>query len=466
MCYKTIDSYYVNSFDRFGDDLCQLILTYLPLIQKIRFQCISKQWKSLIFNKQKILYLNNLENVWKDRDYFHSRGSQINVLYYLWQKKYFFQNLIKKFKYLKVLEMNGYFEYEIIDDLIKLQYLQHFSYTRFINESNLIKYVKHFGERLKSINIRGFDDRESSQLFKFTPNVEKVYVNHICQEFIAIFVPKLQQIYIKCVDSVRQLRSFTDIYCKQMKKMKVNFCHDFYDKNEDMINCFSQISRYVSLETLYLSTNCNFSQIIKSSIDCRLIQIGNNCKKFTQIVVVLGYHLISGDLFAIFDHFIALEKLSIVSNDLFKFKNYTNIESFNIYKSLKFLELSLQGLKDENFDSIHKYLPNLTQLLISRPNNWLTNETMNCLTKMQNLTKLKIFSKSITHLGFCDVISNCPKMRTIITINKMGFNVFKLTINTFIEIALKNPKIEYKFKFYGITDDFKYKGMPHNLTFN
>ena len=91
---------------------------------------------------------------------------------------------------------------------------------------------------------------------------------------------------------------------------------------------------------------------------------------------------------------------------------------------------------------------------------------MNCLTKMQNLTKLKIFSKSITDLGFCDVISNCPKMRTIITINKMGFNVFKLTINTFIEIALKNSKIQYNFKFYGITDDFKYKGMPHNLTFN
>ena len=91
MSYKTIDSYYVNSFDRFGDDLCQLILTYLPLIQKIRFQCISKQWKSLIFNKQKILYLNNLENVWKDRDYFHSRGSQINVLYYLWQKSISFK---------------------------------------------------------------------------------------------------------------------------------------------------------------------------------------------------------------------------------------------------------------------------------------------------------------------------------------------------------------------------------------
>src|SRR5690348_7145073 len=42
-----------NSFDRFGDDLTELILSYLSFEDKFRFECVSKRFKRLIFNKQK-----------------------------------------------------------------------------------------------------------------------------------------------------------------------------------------------------------------------------------------------------------------------------------------------------------------------------------------------------------------------------------------------------------------------------
>ncbi|XP_054155934.1 uncharacterized protein LOC128954384 [Oppia nitens] len=44
-----------DSFDRFGDDLCQLLLQYLLIEDKVRLESVSKQWSTLIFNTQNYL---------------------------------------------------------------------------------------------------------------------------------------------------------------------------------------------------------------------------------------------------------------------------------------------------------------------------------------------------------------------------------------------------------------------------
>ena len=46
-----------NSFDRFGEDLSELIFSYLSFEEKFRFECVSKQWQYLIYNKvYKVIY--------------------------------------------------------------------------------------------------------------------------------------------------------------------------------------------------------------------------------------------------------------------------------------------------------------------------------------------------------------------------------------------------------------------------
>ncbi len=47
---KTRNGYKYDSFDRFGDDLCELLLSFLSFDCKTR---VSKQWKRLVFNKHK-----------------------------------------------------------------------------------------------------------------------------------------------------------------------------------------------------------------------------------------------------------------------------------------------------------------------------------------------------------------------------------------------------------------------------
>ena len=38
-----------DSMDRFGDDLTELILSFLWFEDKIRLECVSKQWKRCVF---------------------------------------------------------------------------------------------------------------------------------------------------------------------------------------------------------------------------------------------------------------------------------------------------------------------------------------------------------------------------------------------------------------------------------
>ena len=44
-----------DSFERFGDHLSELIVSYLTIEDKFRFQCLSKQWQRIVFNRQSIL---------------------------------------------------------------------------------------------------------------------------------------------------------------------------------------------------------------------------------------------------------------------------------------------------------------------------------------------------------------------------------------------------------------------------
>ena len=44
--------------DRFCDDLCEVIVSYLSFEDKIRFECVSKQWQNCIYIKQNTIEIN------------------------------------------------------------------------------------------------------------------------------------------------------------------------------------------------------------------------------------------------------------------------------------------------------------------------------------------------------------------------------------------------------------------------
>ncbi|CAG2166139.1 unnamed protein product [Oppiella nova] len=57
---RTPEEYYPkDSFERFGDDLCQLILSYLSFKECFQFECLSKQWQRLVFKNVDSLILSD-----------------------------------------------------------------------------------------------------------------------------------------------------------------------------------------------------------------------------------------------------------------------------------------------------------------------------------------------------------------------------------------------------------------------
>ena len=53
--------YAKNSFDRFGDDVYEEILQYLTFEDKIRLECVSKQWKRCVYQRQYVIEVFDLD---------------------------------------------------------------------------------------------------------------------------------------------------------------------------------------------------------------------------------------------------------------------------------------------------------------------------------------------------------------------------------------------------------------------
>ena len=71
--------YLKNSFDRLGDDLTELILQYLTFEDKVRLECVSKQWRRLVFNKQFVIEILGSESI----NYINSNNCGQQLVSYL-----------------------------------------------------------------------------------------------------------------------------------------------------------------------------------------------------------------------------------------------------------------------------------------------------------------------------------------------------------------------------------------------
>src|ERR1700742_1219806 len=80
--------YAKDSFERFGDDLTEVILSYLRLKDKFRFECISKQWQRFVFSAEQVLKIsccnrflmtNSIINNYKFRTYLKKMKNIIDI---------------------------------------------------------------------------------------------------------------------------------------------------------------------------------------------------------------------------------------------------------------------------------------------------------------------------------------------------------------------------------------------------
>jgi hypothetical protein len=64
--------------DRICDDLCEVLLKYLSFEDKIKFECVSKQFQRLIFNKQLDIEIN--QYIWFEKRNSDQKQNALNAL--------------------------------------------------------------------------------------------------------------------------------------------------------------------------------------------------------------------------------------------------------------------------------------------------------------------------------------------------------------------------------------------------
>ncbi|CAG2178214.1 unnamed protein product, partial [Oppiella nova] len=62
---RTQEEYPKDSLDRYGDDLCGVILSYLSLEECFRFECVSKQWQRSVFKRQNYVNVEKHVKKWQ-----------------------------------------------------------------------------------------------------------------------------------------------------------------------------------------------------------------------------------------------------------------------------------------------------------------------------------------------------------------------------------------------------------------
>jgi hypothetical protein len=106
---STDENIYRQSFHRFCDDLCEEILLFLPINDKIRLECVSKQFKRCLIKRQTILETSDnvlSRNNFKDcllRSTINVLGRKIPIFNLKWRKLI---KVVKKFTFINEIRIN------------------------------------------------------------------------------------------------------------------------------------------------------------------------------------------------------------------------------------------------------------------------------------------------------------------------------------------------------------------------
>jgi hypothetical protein len=456
---KINKKYSKQSFDRFGDDLCQLLLTYLSISDKMRFECISKQWQRFIFNKQFKLIISVGEgNDTISKLLFSSK--KFKHLFNL--KKDSFEILLKKLKSINEIVIDNYC---IIDGQI-LQYiydnclhLQRFVCTSIKIENFSERHLREFsakcGQKLKFIQFDGINEIEMRTILRLSPNMRFVNIknNNFIKQIDSLFIdsttkqllsPKLDSICISCY-CVDDLMAFADKYSQQIKKIEIKFMSNYLIANV-INNALKQISRFVNLETLYLLIY-NHQKGYIYPIDLGLQMIAKKCTKLKHFICEMTKNLVSGQLFEVFSNFRSLETCKISTTDEHE-SDYGSIVCLKYCSNLTHLTLYLQYLSDKHLKDIDLYLPKLKSFKLNTSNGFITDQTFHCLAKLQKLSVIEISGITssmfkITDAAVCNTIINCPNLKSVSLFCRT--NVTQKAINTFVNRAHLYPKENYQF---------------------
>ena len=135
-----------DSFDRFGDDLTELILSFMTFEDKIRLEYVAKQWQRLIFNKQFAIAIpRDYEEITKDSLIGLYNGSKI--------RRKALKSVLKKCRYIRTVHLYSSVDSPQVLSLIG-QYCPNIKSLYYRdNNGKCLDFFRMYGHKLEELEV-------------------------------------------------------------------------------------------------------------------------------------------------------------------------------------------------------------------------------------------------------------------------------------------------------------------------
>ena len=166
--------------DRFGDDMCELLLSDLNFEEKVRLECVSKQWKRCTFQREVELSVLEMEcdDVKEQREL----------------DKHFVEFILKKCRNIKIVDISEEVSSEVLSVIGR--YCPHIRSLAFtLNGVEDLEFFRDNGRKLVKLIV--FNGYNEFIILHLCPNVKR----SLCERLSVIlnedknFLPKLERIH-------------------------------------------------------------------------------------------------------------------------------------------------------------------------------------------------------------------------------------------------------------------------------
>ena len=261
---KSIEvNYRRDSFsDRVCDDLCEVILKYLSLEDRLRLECVSKQFQRTALNSKNSEYLEIAKrNVTNTEPY-------LQLL-----KKYPKLNRISFVSYYNQILSDDFFEV-IIENINNLTHIQ-FRYGVVIDKQ---KFFDKFGHKLISF-------QNSCDNFRFTsiemPNIEELTVTSFDTQLSQMTFNRLKslKVFRLSAEDLNSFEIFIENNTKTLKHLEINRFRG--NSKEDIEMLLKIITKSINLVHLSL----DFGFLINQKFANYWKEIAINCKQIKSLKI-------------------------------------------------------------------------------------------------------------------------------------------------------------------------------------
>ena len=398
--------------DRFCDDLSEVILQFLSLKDKFRYECVSKQFQRTVFQR----HYNLVDEV-----YMFSRTQLTTIL--------------KKLPNIRSLDQKRFDRFNGINDSfidLIVKYCNNLNeiHCDFSGISDKIEenFIKKFGSQIKSIFVKNSDFERLEGLHNSMANIKRVnYLSFAWKQsplphgFQSFFIPFLENVcYLKNMKRI-SIRLFKNDSNQQMKDLQTfvennksitHLCLLFDIMDTNFTNfVFKQISNLNNLIELEIYEIKEFSAEFKQiAVNCPQLKsliinlISNEDSQIESILIQLKiFNSLQRLCINCIEYYSGIE--IILNNCLKEMKNLTHLKlGFPTFPSVL--------LNECLFTDFDKCLPKL-QFLFIKNSVEATEETAVILSRFSNLESVVLFAsnQSISNLIENKVKKNCPRIK-------------------------------------------------------